>query len=63
MLFGVAVIGNSNQQQIVSVLCHLGGIFPAFDLFDGSVNGLGVFQLNDDGRRIDILTRSVVVRR
>ena len=57
MMFGLSVVSDAHKQQVVGVLCNLGGILPALDLLDGGVNGLGVFKFYDDGRRIDVLAR------
>ena len=37
VLFGLAVIVDANEQQIVSILRHLIGILLTFDLSDGRI--------------------------
>ena len=56
MLLCVALVCDTHKQQIVGVLRHLGGVLPALNLLDGGVNGLVVFQFDDNGRRLNILT-------
>ena len=57
VLFGIEVVGDAHEQQVVGVLGDLRGILLALDLLDSGVNGLIVFQLDDEGWRIDILAR------
>lgn len=54
----LAAICNPHKQQIINILRNLNRILSALDLLDGCVNGLVVFQLDDDGWRINILTRN-----
>ena len=56
MLLCVTLVCDTHKQQIVGVLRYLGGILPALNLFYGGVNGLVVFQLNDDGGAVNILS-------
>lgn len=57
MQFTLPLISNPHKQQIISILRHFGRILLAFNLLYGGVNGLVVFQFDDDGGRIDVLTR------
>lgn len=54
MRFARAVVSNPHQQQVVGILRDLGGIVLALDLVDGRIDGLVVFQLDNDGGRIDV---------
>lgn len=53
----LAVVVDTHEQEVAGVLCHLARILLAADLGDGPFRVLVVFQLQDDGGRIYILSR------
>lgn len=56
VLLGIAVICDANKQQVISILGNFGRVLFALDLFNGGINSLVVFQLDDDDRLIHVLT-------
>ena len=57
VLLGVAVVVDADEQQVVGVLRHLGGVLPALDLVDGGIGILPELQFNDNGGRLHVLAR------
>ena len=49
MGFLLLVVVDAHEEEVVGVLCHLGGILLLLDLVDGAVRILVVFQFEDDG--------------
>ena len=56
MLFCVAIVVDSNENEVVCVLCNLGSVSLSLDLIYGTVGVLVVFQFDDEGGRIYILS-------
>lgn len=38
MLLGIAVVIDADEQQVIGVLRDLGGVLPALNLVDGSID-------------------------
>ena len=53
----LAVVIDTYEEEFACVLRHFGGILATANLVDGGVCITVVFQLQDDGGRIDILSR------
>ena len=58
MLLGFTVITDPDQQQVSSILRHLGGILLATDLIQGGVGVLVHLEFNHDGRGVHVLARN-----
>ena len=52
----LTVVVDAHKKEVAGVLRHFGGILATENLVDGGVGIAVVFQLQDDGGRIDILS-------
>ena len=57
MQLSIPLISYPNKHQIISILRNHGRILSTLDFLNGGVNGLVVFQFDNDGVRIDVFAR------